>query len=41
MALEAMKLYLRERRGDPGELLRFARVCRVEKAMRPYLEALV
>jgi predicted transcriptional regulator of viral defense system len=41
MAVESMKLFLRQRRGDPGELLRFARVCRVERAMRPYLEALI
>jgi predicted transcriptional regulator of viral defense system len=40
MAVESMKLFLRQRRGDPGELLKFARVCRVERAMRPYLEAL-
>jgi hypothetical protein len=41
MAVESMKLFLRQRRGDPGELLKFARVCRVERAMRPYLEALM
>ena len=41
MAIEAMKLFLQQGYGDPGELLRFARLCRVEKAMRPYLEALV
>ncbi len=39
MALEALKTYLHEKRGSPDELLRFARVCRVEKAMRPYIEA--
>ena len=41
MAVESIKLFLRQRRGDPAELLRFARVCRVERAMRPYLEALM
>lgn len=41
VALEALKLYLRARRGGPDELLRFARVCRVERVMRPYIEALL
>lgn len=41
VALEALKLYLREKRGRPDELLRFARVCRVENVMRPYIEALL
>ena len=41
VALEALKLYLREKRGRPDDLVRFARVCRVEKVMRPYIEALL
>lgn len=41
LALEALKLYLRQKRGRPDELVRFARVCRVEKVMRPYIEALL
>jgi predicted transcriptional regulator of viral defense system len=41
VAIEALKLCLREKRGRPDELLRFARVCRVEKVMRPYIEALL
>lgn len=41
VALEALKLYLRADRGGPDELLRFARVCRVENVMRPYIEALL
>jgi len=41
VALEALKLYLRAKRGRPDDLVRFARVCRVEKVMRPYVEALV
>jgi predicted transcriptional regulator of viral defense system len=40
-ALEALKLYRERRRVKIKELLRFARVCRVEKVMRPYLEALL
>jgi predicted transcriptional regulator of viral defense system len=41
VALEALKLY-RQRSGfDVSELLRYARICRVEKVMKPYLEALL
>jgi len=40
-ALEALKLFLKEKRGSPDELVRYARVCRVEKVMRPYIEALL
>ena len=40
VALEALKL-CRERRGStPRKLLHYARICRVERVMRPYLEAL-
>ena len=39
VALDALKVYLREKRGAPDELVCFARVCRVEKVMRPYIEA--
>jgi predicted transcriptional regulator of viral defense system len=41
VALEALRLYLRDKRGSPDELVRFARVCRVEKVLRPYVEALL
>ena len=40
-ALEALKLFLRAEKGSPDELMSFARVCRVEKVMRPYIEALL
>jgi predicted transcriptional regulator of viral defense system len=40
VAIEALKL-CRERRGStPRKLLHYARICRVERIMRPYLEAL-
>lgn len=40
VAIEALKL-CRERKGStPRKLLHYARVCRVERVMRPYLEAL-
>ncbi|HUT17811.1 MAG TPA: type IV toxin-antitoxin system AbiEi family antitoxin domain-containing protein [Anaerolineae bacterium] len=41
VALEALKLYRQHPAFDVGELLRYARVCRVEKVMVPYLEALL
>ena len=39
--LEALRLYRQRRRVDVDKLLRFARICRVEKVMRPYLEAVL
>jgi len=41
VAIEALKLYLREKLGSSDELMRFAGVCRVERVMRPYIEALL
>lgn len=39
VAIEALRL-CRERKGStPRKLLHYARVCRVEQIMRPYLEA--
>jgi len=41
VALEALREAWRERRFTMDEMDRFARVCRVERVMKPYLEALV
>jgi predicted transcriptional regulator of viral defense system len=41
VVLEALKLYRTRHRVNVAELLKYARVCRVEKAMTPYLEATV
>jgi len=41
VALEALKRYFRDRRGGTEELVHFARVCRVEKVMRPDVEAVL
>jgi predicted transcriptional regulator of viral defense system len=41
IAVEALKLYRRQKHMRLDELLRFARICRVEKVMRPYVEALL
>ena len=41
VVLEAVKLHKTRNRFNLGKLLEYARICRVEKVMRPYLEALV
>jgi len=41
VALEALREAWRERRFTMDEIDRFARICRVERVMKPYLEALV
>jgi len=40
-AVEALNLYLERRNTKTNELLRYAAVCRVQKIIRPYLEALL
>ncbi len=40
VALEALKQYRARRQFDLGRLLKYARICRVERVMRPYLEIL-
>ncbi len=40
-AVEALKLYRERKRVKVNEVMRYARICRVEKVMRPYLEALL
>lgn len=39
VVLEALKLYKKRQRFNLSALMRYAKVCRVEKVMRPYLEA--
>ena len=41
VALEALRTGLEEGRFRPGELMTFARICRVQHTVRPYLEALL
>jgi predicted transcriptional regulator of viral defense system len=41
VVLEALKLYKTRKKVNIGALLRYAKICRVEKVMRPYLEATV
>jgi len=40
-AIEALKLYREKKRFKSNDLMQFARVCRVDKVIRPYLEALL
>jgi len=40
VALEALREYRQKYRSGMDELYRFAKICRVEKVMQPYLEAL-
>ena len=41
VAIEALRLCLQRKRSRVDSLMHFARVCRVEKVMRPYLEAML
>ncbi len=41
VVLEALKLYKTRKKLNLNKLLEYARVCRVEKIMRPYLEAML
>jgi hypothetical protein len=40
VALEALREAWRDRRFKMDDIYRYARVCRVERVMRPYLESL-
>lgn len=40
VAVEALKDFTRRHRGGAGDLARFARICRVSRVMRPYLDAI-
>lgn len=41
VAVEALRLYRERRKSRIDDLVRFATVCRVERVMRPYLEAIL
>ena len=41
VAIEALKSYQKTSHFNVRELMHFARVCRVENVMRPYVEALL
>ena len=39
VVLESLKLYRERYRFDGNKIMHYARICRVEEVMRPYLEA--
>ena len=41
IVLEALKLYRDQGAFDVGKVLEYARICRVERTMKPYLEAML
>ena len=41
VAIEALRLWSRRTDRNLNSLVRYAQVCRVEKTIRPYLEALI
>lgn len=41
MVLEALKLYKSRKNSDFNTVLKYARICRVEKVIKPYLEAML
>ena len=41
IAVEALKTYWRQGKIRINELRRYAKICRIESVMRPYLEALI
>lgn len=41
IVLEALKLYKARKSFNIGELLKYARICRVEAIMKPYIEAML
>ena len=41
VVIEAMKLYKTRKKSKLGELLKCAEICRIEKVMHPYLEAMM
>jgi hypothetical protein len=41
VALEALRDVIRERKASTDELWRYAKICRVAKIIRPYMEAII
>ncbi|MEI6499575.1 MAG: hypothetical protein WCP21_00955, partial [Armatimonadota bacterium] len=39
IAIEALRLYWQRRRPDIPTLMKYAHLCRVDRIMRPYMEA--
>ena len=41
VAVEALRETLREKKATPAEIMKYAKICRVETVIRPYMEALI
>ncbi len=41
VAIEALRLWRRQKRRNIGRLMAYARICHVERVIRPYVEALI
>jgi hypothetical protein len=41
IAIEALRDCLRQRKSKVDDLVHYARICRVEQVMRPYMEAML
>ena len=41
IVLEALKLYKSRKKFEPNTLMKYARICRVEKIIKPYLESMI
>lgn len=41
VVLEALKIYATQRKPNLGKLLQYSKICRVDKMMKPYLEAML
>lgn len=41
VAIEALKLYREKKRFSADTLLKYAKICRMERVIRPYLETIL
>jgi hypothetical protein len=41
VVLEALKLYKKRKRIQINNLMRYAKICRIEKIIKPYLESVL
>ena len=41
VAIEALKIAYKDKKTKPADILKYARICRMEKIIMPYLETLI
>ncbi|MBU4484849.1 type IV toxin-antitoxin system AbiEi family antitoxin domain-containing protein [bacterium] len=41
VAIEALKIAYKDKKAKPADILKYARICRIEKIIMPYLETLI